>query len=146
MKPGLSFRTLIAVILLVLGTHTCAQQIDSVHVFRDFPEGNYTSASANTMVWRLYHDHAAHVSIRGADVERIAEALIGHQPQFHRSGKLEDLTYLAMAFVNGRPVALGITGNLDRVINFPANKEFPVHAWPEQEQLRATFAELLSGP
>lgn len=132
--------------LLAASSHTYGQQIDSVHVFRDIPEGNHTSASANTMVWRLYHEHAAHVSIHGADVERISEALVGHQGQFHRSGKLEDLTYLAMAFVNGRPVALGITGNLDRVINFPANKEFLVQAWPEQEQLRTMFAERLSGP
>ena len=120
-----------------------AQRIDSVHVFRAITRAAYTSASANALAWRLHHAHADHVTLKGDEMAAVHEGLAQYTPMPHLPGPLPDVTHLAMLFTNGRPVALGITEDLDLVINFTARKEYRISSFTDHLRVRAILAELM---
>lgn len=126
--------------LSVIGS---AQRMDSVHVFRKIPSAAYTSASANALVWRLHKENAPHRTVLGNDIGVVREALADYTPSRHTYSPLSDLTHLAIAFSGGRPVAFGVTGDLDRVINFTARTEYRISTWTEHLRVRALLATLL---
>lgn len=120
-----------------------AQRMDSVHVFRKIDPAAYTSASANALAWRLHRENAPHRTVGGGDIGIVREALSDYTPSRHTYAPLTDLTHLAIAFSGGRPVAFGVTGDLDRVINFTARTEYRISTWAEHLRVRALLATLL---
>jgi hypothetical protein len=128
---------------VVWWTCTCAQAIDSVHVYARVAPAAHTSASANALAWRLYREGAPHRVVKGADLHIVAEALAEYRPARHISGPLEELSHVAMAFSGGRPVAFGITDDLGCVINFTGRTEYRISTWAQHVEVRALLARLL---
>ncbi len=118
-------------------------KIDSVHVFKAIPRAAYTSASANALAWRLHQAHAEHVTLKGEDMALVREGIAEYKPVTHVPGPLPELTHLAMLFTNGRPVAMGISEDLDRVINFTARTEYRISTISEHMKVRAVLLELM---
>ena len=136
-------RALLVGLFTALSALTSAQPIDSVHVFKKIATEAYTSASANALAWRLHRQNAPHRTVRGNDIGVVREALSDYKPSRHTYAPLADLTHLAIVFSGGRPVAFGVTGDLDRVINFTARTEYRISTWAEHLRVRALLATLL---
>lgn len=133
-------------LLSVLGLHVAAQdtrRIDSVHVYKRIPPGSYTSASANALAWRLHQGDAAHRVLHGSDINVVAQAFAEYEPARHNSGPITGLSHVAMVFYGGRPVAFGVTEDLDRVINFTARREYHISTVGEHVRVRALLAQLM---
>lgn len=138
--PG--FRILTFLLLFLVG-RAFAQEVDSLHVFRSEPPTLGTSASANALIWKLHHEGAEYDLVVGASLGIAMEAMQHYRPTRYSYGSLDGLRYLVMAFSGGRPMAVGITGDLDRVINFTARKEYCISTWDEHLRVRAMLAKLL---
>ncbi len=136
-------RALLLGLFAAMSAMAAAQRIDSVHVFKKIPPAAYTSASANALAWRLHKEDAPHRTVRGKDIGTVREALSDYKPSRHTYAPLADLTHLAIVFSAGRPVAFGVTGDLDRVINFTARTEYRISTWTEHLRVRALLATLL---
>lgn len=136
-------RALLLGLFAAMSTMAAAQRIDSVHVFKKIPPAAYTSASANALAWRLHKEDAPHRTVRGKDIGTVREALSDYKPSRHTYAPLADLTHLAIVFSAGRPVAFGVTGDLDRVINFTARTEYRISTWTEHLRVRALLTTLL---
>ncbi len=137
------FKGLITCIVLLLVGHVCAQQVDSLYVFKVDAPGPCTSASANALIWRLHHQDAEHDLVVGASLGTAMDAMKEYEPTRFAYGMLDDLKYLIMAFSGGRPMAVGVTEDLGRVINFTARKEYRISSWEEHLRVRALMAKLL---
>lgn len=120
-----------------------AQNIDSIHVFKRIPEAQYTSASANALAWRLHQQHAGHRTVKGGDLHIVAEILAKYKPVRHQYGPQQGLSHVAMAFTDGRPLVFAVTGDLDRVINLTARREYHISTWVEHLEVRALLARLV---
>ncbi|MEZ4737794.1 MAG: hypothetical protein R2818_00140 [Flavobacteriales bacterium] len=120
-----------------------AQTIDSVHVFQRVVSSGFNSASANAQAWRSHREGAKYRVLLGPQMVEVEAALEQYRPTTHVYGPLADLGYLAMAFSGGRPFAMGVTKDLDRVINFTARKEYRISTWAEHLVVRALLAKLL---
>jgi hypothetical protein len=130
--------------LLLLFVAACSgQAIDSMHVFRRVPTAAHTSASANALAWKLHQEQAAHITLAGAELNAVREAMAHYRPVPHRSGPIPDLGHLAIVFSHGRPMAMGSTGDLDRLINFTARKEYHISTMAEHIKVRAILMELM---
>lgn len=136
-------RIYIWIAMLVLAQMVQAQQLDSVHVFRTVPGVVYTSATANTLAWRLHNEHAEHRTVKGSQLTNATEALANYRPVRHSPGKLEELSHVAIAFSNGRPVAFGVTEDLGRIINFTARVEYRISSMSEHIRVRALLAKMM---
>lgn len=132
-----------ALLAWCLAVHCQGQTMDSVHVFKKIPEAPYTSASANALAWRLHQSAAEHVTLKGAEIATVRDGLAHYQPVAHRSGPIPGLQHLAMVFTNGRPTAMGLTGDQERLINFTARKEYRLSSMTEHLQVRAILLELM---
>ncbi|MBL7951605.1 MAG: hypothetical protein JNM62_07785 [Flavobacteriales bacterium] len=119
------------------------QVIDSVHVFKKLPTAAYTSASANALAWKLHQAKAEHVTLKGAEIATVREGMAQYKPVPHRSGPIPGLQHLAIVFSRGRPTALGLTGDLDRLINFTARSEYRISSMSEHLKVRAILLELM---
>ncbi|MBX2978092.1 MAG: hypothetical protein KF905_02260 [Flavobacteriales bacterium] len=135
-----SFHTLIA--LCLLGP-LAAQELDSVHVYERVAEGNYNSAEANALAWRLHQQDAPHRTVKGSDMEVVGSILNEYSPQRHTYGPLPQLSHVAMAFKGGRPVAFAVADDLGFVINLTARKEYRISTWSEHLTVRALLSRLL---
>lgn len=133
----------LAFVVIIWPSTLAAQRIDSVHVFRAITRANHTTSSANALAWRLHQAHADHVTLKGDEMATVREGLDQYQPMPHTPGPLPDVTHLAMLFTNGRPVALGITEDLDRVINFTGRREYRINSFADHLRVRAILAELM---
>lgn len=133
---------LLGLFLLLTGLLS-AQRMDSVHVFKRVPEASYTSASANALAWKLHQDNAPHRSLKGEDLGIVGEAMAQYKAQRHIYGALPELSHVAIVFSGGRPVAFGVTDDLDRVINFTARTEYRISTWSEHLTVRALLARLV---
>jgi len=138
-----TLRSMLFGLFAVLALNGWAQRMDSVHVFRRIPPAAYTSAGANALAWRLHKENAPHRTVLGSDIGVVREALSDYTPSRHTYAPLTDLTHLAIVFSGGRPVAFGVTGDLDRVINFTARTEYRISTWAEHLRVRAVLATLL---
>lgn len=135
---------LLLALFSALALHAQAQQrIDSVHVFKRIAPGSYTSASANALAWRLHQQDAAHRTLKEADIQVVANAFAEYKPARHDSGVITGLSHLAVVFYGGRPVAFGVTEDLDRVINFTARREYHISTVGEHMRVRALLAQLM---
>ena len=132
--------------VLLANIRAFAQQLDSINVYPRIPEGTYTSASANGLAWRLFRAHATHRTIKHNDLAHVYEALAQYTPHRHTSGPLPGLTHVAIVFSGGRPLAFGVTEDLDRVINFTGRTEHRIHGWAEHLKVRALLAPLVVDP
>ena len=103
-----------------------AQRLDSVHVFNKLPPGDYTSASANALAWKLDRERAPYRAITGDAMATVAEAMKSYQPDKHTYRDLPTLTHVAMGWSGGRPIAFGVADDMDLVINFTARTEYRV--------------------
>jgi len=139
----MSMRIFISIAMLVVAQLMHAQQLDSVHVFRTVPGVVYTSATANTLAWRLHNEHAPHRTVKGSQLTSATEALTNYKPVRHLPGTLEELSHVAIAFSNGRPVAFGVTEDLGRIINFTARMEYRISSMTEHIRVRALLAKML---
>ncbi|MFZ1332804.1 MAG: hypothetical protein WAR83_11460 [Flavobacteriales bacterium] len=139
----MSLRIFVSVVALIMVPLAYAQQLDSVHVFRTIPEVAYTTASANTLAWRLHNEHAEHRTVKGPQLTSATEALTNYKPVRHLPGKLEELSHVAIAFSNGRPVAFGVTEDLGLIINFTARMEYRISSMAEHIRVRALLAKML---
>ena len=137
------FRFVTMIIIGFLPMMVAAQRIDSVQVFPRLAQGHYSSASANAEAWKLYRAKGAHRTLSGSQMAEVEGVLEQYQPSTHVYGPLDDLTHLAMAFSGGRPVALGVTADLGRVINFTARREYRISTWSEHVMVRALLVKLL---
>ncbi|MEZ4757287.1 MAG: hypothetical protein R2817_10710 [Flavobacteriales bacterium] len=131
------------VMILCIVASVAAQELDSVHVYQRVKEGSYTSAEANTLVWRLHRQDAPHRTVKGPDMAVVGEALDEYSSQRHTSGALPGLTHVAMGFSGGRPVALGVADDLGLVINFTARREYRITTWSQHLTVRALLSRLL---
>ncbi len=131
------------VITSCMGLALCAQTMDSIHVYERVPPGQYTSAAANALAWKLHQGNARHRSLQGGELDVVREALAQYKPQRHTYTALPGLSHVAMVFVGGRPVAFGVTSDLERVINFTARQEFRISSIGEHLAVRAVLAKLL---
>ncbi|HEY0976923.1 MAG TPA: hypothetical protein VGE21_05590 [Flavobacteriales bacterium] len=136
-------RALFLFVFLLLSDLLCAQRMDSIHVFKRIPAGSYTSASANALAWKLHKEDAPHRSLKGDDLDVAEEAMAQYKPHRHTSGPLPELSHVAIVFSGGRPVAFGVTDDLDRVINFTARTEYRISTWSEHLTVRALLARLV---
>jgi hypothetical protein len=131
--------------VFMLGTAIAAtaQRIDSIHVFKQLPPGNYSSASANATAWALYRKHAAFTSVRGDRMATAREAMASYVPYPHTYRPLPNLYRLAMGFSGGRPFTLGITDDLDLVINFTSRTEYRIAGMTDRVRVRALLARMV---
>ncbi|MDQ3101319.1 MAG: hypothetical protein M3R08_08025 [Bacteroidota bacterium] len=137
-------RVVIAILMFLSGWLTLhAQRIDSVHVYRKSWEGSISSASANAMVWRLHQQHAQHTTLKGSELASVTETMKTYKPARHSFGKLKDLEHLAMVFSGGRPLAFGVTEDLDVLINFTARQEYHISSFSDHVRVRALLAKLI---
>lgn len=140
------FRKVLALLACVLTvTLACAQttRIDSIHVYERLTGSGWSSASANSHAWKLHQRNARHRTVKGKDMPVVHEAMALYEPQRHTYAPLPDLTHVAMVFTGGRPTALGVTSDLDRVINFTARTEYRISTLGEHLAVRALLAQLL---
>lgn len=136
-------RSLGCLALIAMCGPSNAQAIDSVHVFDALTVGGHTSASAHALAWRLHRADARHVTLKGAEITTVREGLAHYGPAQHRYGPIPDLKHIAMVFTKGRPTALGITEDLDRIINFTARQEYRISTMAEHIKVRAVLMELM---
>jgi hypothetical protein len=123
-----------------------AQQVDSIHVYQWVPDGKQNSGSAQALVWRLYHAHAEHRTLKGDALAAINEQMRDRTPSKHVPVALPDLAYVAMVFSNGRRIAFGLTADLDRLIDLTDMREFSISTWPDHEHIQAQLRDLLVVP
>lgn len=136
-------RTALFLGLFLCAAHGSAQAIDSVHVFDALPEDVYTSASANAKAWMLHRTDAHHVTLKGEEIGIVREGFAHYKPVPHRSGPVPGLRHLAMMFTNGRPTAMGLTEDLERLINFTARSEYRLSSMSDHVKIRMILAELV---
>lgn len=137
-------RTLLLIILMgSCPVLSCVQSIDSIHVFQRLADGQWTSASAHAFAWKLHQQNEPFRSVRGADIAVVEEAMALYEPVRHVYGPIPELTHVAMVFSGGRPTVLGVTDDLDRVINVTARKEYRISSISEHMQVRALLARIL---
>jgi hypothetical protein len=129
--------------ILVIGHFTWAQRIDSVHVYKKSWEGTISSASANAMVWRLHREDAPHTTLKGDELASVTETMKTYKPSRHAFGQLKDLEHLAMVFSGGRPLAFGVTNDLEVLINFTARQEYHISSFSGHVRVRALLAKLI---
>jgi hypothetical protein len=134
---------LLICVLLTAAQNVAAQRIDSVHVYKKSWEGAISSASANAMVWRLHRDDAAHTTLKGSELASVTETMKTYKPSRHAFGQLKDLEHLAMVFSGGRPLAFGVTEDLDVLINFTARQEYHISSFSDHVRVRALLAKLI---
>lgn len=120
-----------------------AQRIDSIHVFKHLPAGQYTSATANATAWALYRKHAACTAVKGARMSTATEAMKSYAPLRHNFRPLPGLQYLAMGFSGGRPFTLGVADDLDLIINFTARTEYRISGMTDRIKVRALLARMV---
>jgi len=137
------FRYVSITVICFLPLTAAAQRIDSVQVFPRLAQGHYSSASANAEAWQLYRAKGTHRTLSGSQMTEVEGVLEQYQPSTHIFGPLDELTHVAMAFSGGRPVALGVTADLGRVINFTARKEYRISTWSEHVKVRALLVKML---
>ncbi len=133
----------IFLILLLNALVASAQHVDSVHVYKKSWEGSISSASANAMVWRLHQQDAAHTTLKGTELDSVTETMKTYTPARHAFGELKDLEHLAMVFSGGRPLAFGVTEDLDVLINFTARQEYHISSFSDHVRVRALLAKLI---
>lgn len=133
----------ISLVLAVAGRSAWAQTLDSVHVFVKLPAAAYTSSGANALAWRFHRSRAEHVTMKGEDIAEIHQALAVYRQVPHRSGPIPDLRYIAMAYTQGRPTAMGMTGDLNRLINFTAREEYTITSLTDHLKVRAALLDLM---
>ena len=131
-----------ALFLLLAGT-ACAQRIDSIHVSKQLPAGQYTSASANAMAWALYQKHAAYTNVKGDRMATATEAMKSYTPLRHNFRPLPGLQYLAMGFSGGRPFTMGVADDLDLIVNFTARTEYRISGMTDRIKVRALLAKMV---
>lgn len=131
-----------ALFLLLAGTAS-AQRIDSIHVFKQLPPGQYTSATANATAWTLYQKHAAYAAVSGERMATASEAMKSYTPLRHNFRPLPGLQYLAMGFSGGRPFTMGVADDLDLVINFTARTEYRISGVTDRIKVRALLARMV---
>jgi hypothetical protein len=131
----------LAVMFFFLGLS--AQPMDSIHVFQRIPSSVHTSAKANTLAWQLHRTNAPHRTLKGNDLVIVREAMGEYRADRHTYTELPDLTHVAMAFSQGRPLAFGVTEDLGRVINFTARKEYRISSLMEHLTVRTILGKLL---
>lgn len=136
-------RSLLGTALVFVASFCSGQVIDSVHVFKKVPAAAYTSASANALAWKLHQSKAEHVTLKGAEIATVREGMAQYKPVPHRSGPIPGLEHLAIVFSHGRPTAMGLTGDLDRLINFTARSEYRISSMSEHMKVRAILLELM---
>ena len=107
------------------------------------PVRAWTSASANAQAWDLHRRRAHHRTVKGGDMALVQEAMGIYRPLRHQSGRLQELTHVAMVFSGGRPTALGVADDLGRVIDFTARKEYRISTVAEHLQVRALLSRLV---
>ncbi len=128
---------------LVFSLCARAQRIDSLHVFKQLPPGAYTSASANAMAWQLHRNRAPYTAVKGDRMATARDAMASYVPQRHIFRALPGLYKLAMAWSGGRPSTIGITDDLDLVINFTARTEYRVAGTVDKIRVRALLARMV---
>ena len=136
-------RYILVFLVLWYACPAMAQRIDSVHVYRKSWEGTISSARANAMVWRLHREDAAYTALKGSELITVAETMRTYRPSRHTFGELKDLEYLAMVFSGGRPLAFGVTEDLDVLINFTARTEYHIASFSDHVRVRALLAKLI---
>ncbi|MCU0319833.1 MAG: hypothetical protein MUE88_07110 [Flavobacteriales bacterium] len=136
-------RLLLFAVLKFLALAATAQRIDSVHVFKWAADGRQTVASAHTLGWKLHVQKAPHTVLKGAELRTVSEAVQTYQPVRQAPGPLPELGYIAMVFSGGRPMVLGVTRDLDRLINLTARREYRLSGWEDHVYIRSLVAKLL---
>lgn len=119
-----------------------AQHIDSVHVFRTLPAGDYTSATAEGMAWRLHRSHAAYVTLGPSVLENLNEELARHRPAEHDQAKLPSLAYLGLTYSHGAVHVACILGDLEAVVDLTARREFRMADWSDRLKLKGLLLSL----
>ncbi|MEO7081354.1 MAG: hypothetical protein ABIY71_07490 [Flavobacteriales bacterium] len=123
--------------------HAQSQRIDSLHVFKKLPPGKYTSASANAMAWKLDREHAPYTVVKGQQMNTAGEAFKSYAPTRHIFRELPGLQHLAMGWSGGRPFTLGVSDDLDLVINFTARTEYRISGMTDRIRVRALIAKMM---
>lgn len=137
------FRCLLLLIGLLSFRPVPAQRIDSIHVFKHLPAGQYTSATANATAWLLYRKHAAFTNVKGTRMTTATEAMKSFTPLRHNFRPLPGLQYLAMGFSGGRPFTMGVADDLDLIINFTARTEYRISGMTDRIKVRALLAKMV---
>jgi hypothetical protein len=145
MKHGV-LRTGLLLAFIGLRMTVPAQRVDSIHVYRWTADGKQNSGSAQALVWRLHHARAEHLTLKGEEIAAMSGTMSGHRPARHVPTALPDLAHVAMVYSNGRRIAFGLTGDLDRLIDLTDMREFRISTWPEHERIQAQLKELLAAP
>jgi hypothetical protein len=138
-----SLRSVLGSLTFLICTYSHAQNIDSVHVFKQLPPAKYTSASATALAWQLHQQHAAFTTVKGDELSILREALAGYTPGRHTFGDLPDLSNLAIAFSGGRALAFGVADDMDLVINFTARTEYRISSLSDHLGVRALLVKML---
>ena len=136
----------LSLLLLCLSVGVChaqTQRIDSMHVFKQLPPGNYTSASANAMAWKLYRSQAGCTVVKGQQMSTAGEAFKSYAPTRHIFRELPGLQHLAMGWTGGRPFTLGVAEDMDLVINFTARTEYRISGMTDRIRVRALIARMM---
>lgn len=132
-----------AIILVLLTAPATAQRIDSIHVFKQLPQGHYTSASANATAWALYRKNTAFTVVKGERMSTASEAMKSYTPLRHNFRPLPGLQHLAMGWSGGRPFTLGVADDMDLVINFTARTEYRISGMTDRIRVRALLARMV---
>lgn len=135
--------TLLLFGLCVCVCHAQAQRIDSLHVFKKLPPGKYTSASANAMAWKLDREHAPYTVVKGQQMNTAGEAFKSYAPTRHIFRELPGLQHLALGWSGGRPFTLGVSDDLDLVVNFTARTEYRISGMTDRMRVRALIARMM---
>lgn len=136
-------RYCMALMMFLILSWASAQRIDSIHVFKHLPAGQYTSATANATAWLLYRKHAAFTNVKGTRMTTATEAMKSYAPLRHQFRPLPGLQYLAMGFSGGRPFTMGVADDLDLIINFTARTEYRISGMTDRIKVRALLAKMV---
>ncbi len=128
---------------MLMSGSMAAQRIDSVHVYKKSWEGSISSAKANAMVWKLHREDAPYTTLKGSELATVTETMKTYKPSRHTFGELKELEHLAMVFSGGRPLAFGVTDDLDVLINFTARTEYHISSFSDHVRVRALLAKLI---
>ena len=133
----------LAIMLYMAGVVGTAQRIDSIHVFRQLPSRQCTSATANATAWALYRKNATYTAAKGERMATASEAMKSYTPLRHSFRPLPTLQHLAMGWSGGRPFTLGVADDLDLVINFTARTEYRISGMTDRIRVRALLARMV---
>jgi hypothetical protein len=128
-------------VALAFALNATAQRLDSVHVFRSPLAARCNTAKAEANAWLCHRSHTPFLSIGGAELEPINQALSTARANKHNPGQLE-VAGLGFGYANGAMHAFAITAGAEKVVDLTTRREFMITDLSDRLELKALLLTL----